>query len=258
MKRGRRALTAIMTAALLGLGLSGPDHDASATAYQADEDRARLRRPYGRRGRQGDRGAERQACPRPRRHGDEGAVGVFRFRGPGGHELARPCVTLESPGPVPFWEAIDRLAEASRLAYRLGDSSAVRRPAWRSRGTVRPPARPAMPGRSGSACSGSTSTTTSSSSAGPWVRFFPSGESVPGDAADLASAPKDGGPLYAELHAGRRARPGLPPRRAVEGAGGRGRGREAAPGPRRGRRHGRRSGPSRPSMARLPRSCGSR
>ena len=34
---------------------------------------------------------------------------------------------------------------------------------------------------------------------GPWVRVFPSGMAGPADATALASAPPDGGPLYAEL-----------------------------------------------------------
>jgi hypothetical protein len=118
-------------------------------------------------------------------------------------------VRLESPGPVSFWEAIDRLAVASRLAYRLGDFGETTGVVFEGDGDAPGPACYSGPFRVGLV--GVHEHNDVVLVRGPWVRFYPSGLPAPADAADLASAPKDGGPLYVEL--GVAAEPGLVCRR---------------------------------------------
>jgi hypothetical protein len=208
MTAGRWAFTAIMTAAVLGLGLSGPDDDATArltrpTSVALDfHDRtvAEVVKAIG------DRSGKRVAA-----HGAmaKSAAGVFRIGGPADMSWRDRTVTLESTGPVPFWEAIDRLSVASRLAYRLGDFSESTGVVFEGDGDAPGPACYAGPFRVG--LLGVHEHHDVVLVRGPWVWFYPSGVPAPADASDLASAPKDGGPLYAELNLA--AEPGLVCRR---------------------------------------------
>lgn len=122
-------------------------------------------------------------------------------------------MTLESSGPVPFWEAIDRLSAAGRLAYRVGDFGDSTGVAFEgdgdSDGGVTGPACYAGPFRIG--LIGVHEHREVVLVRGPWVRFYPVGSTAPADASDLVSAPKDGGPLYVELNLA--AEPGLVCRR---------------------------------------------
>jgi hypothetical protein len=111
-------------------------------------------------------------------------------------------VTLAAPEPVPFWEAVDRLAEAAQVRYRLAHGG--------SNGAETTTVLFLGPG----AFEGGRAHYTGPFRVGllglhehddvlfvrgPWVRVYPSGMPGPADATALASAPQDGGPLYAEL-----------------------------------------------------------
>jgi hypothetical protein len=193
-----------MAAAVCGLGLSGPDPDAGArltrpTSVALDfHDRTIAEVVKAIENRSGKRVAAFSAVAKS-------AVGGFQ---PADMSWRERKVTLESPTPVPFWEAIDRLAVVSRLAYRLGDFGESTGVVFEGDGDAPGPACYAGPFRIG--LLGVHEHREVILVRGPWVRFYPSG--VPADAAELTSAPKDGGPLYAEL--GVAAEPGLVCRRA--------------------------------------------
>lgn len=111
-------------------------------------------------------------------------------------------VTIEAPQAVPFWEAIDRLAEEGQVRYRLGsrgdhpgpDSTVV---VFEGPGDAPSLARYAGPFRVGLLSVHEHREVVFVR--GPWVQVFPSGDSVATDATGLGAAPLDGGPLYAEL-----------------------------------------------------------
>ena len=118
-------------------------------------------------------------------------------------------VTLESPAPVPFWEAIDRLAVASRLAYRIADFEVTTGVVFEGEGDPPSPACYAGPFRIGLRAIHEYHENIFLR--GPWVKFYPSGLAFPADATELAEAPVDGGPLHVELEVA--AEPGLVCRR---------------------------------------------
>jgi hypothetical protein len=111
-------------------------------------------------------------------------------------------VTLEAPGPVPFWEAVDRLAEAGRVRYRLAHGGATGAEtttvlflgAGAAEGGIACYTGPFRVGLLGLHGHDDILFVR-----GPWVRVYPSGMAGPADATALASAPPDGGPDYAEL-----------------------------------------------------------
>jgi hypothetical protein len=119
-------------------------------------------------------------------------------------------VTIEAPRAVPFWEAIDRLAEEGHVRYRLAsggdptgsDTTVV---VFEGPGDAPSLARYAGPFRVGLLSVHEHREVVFIR--GPWVQVFPSGDSVATDAAGLGAAPLDGGPLYAELQMA--AEPGL-------------------------------------------------
>jgi hypothetical protein len=107
-------------------------------------------------------------------------------------------ITLEAPAPLPFWEAIDRLAVAAGgLSYRLGDWGETTGVVLERGGEAPGPSCRAGPFLV--ALRGVHAYREAILVRGPWVRFEPSGVAVPADAATLTAAPADGGPLYAEL-----------------------------------------------------------
>ena len=110
-----------MTAVVLGLGLSGPDPGGKCTAYQADD--GRVLDFHDRTVGEVVRAIEDRSGKRVVAYGAgrRAASGTVQIKGPVDSSRHDRTVTLESPGPVPFWEAIDRLAVAGRLTYRLGD-----------------------------------------------------------------------------------------------------------------------------------------
>jgi hypothetical protein len=198
-----------MAAAVCGLGLSGPDDDASA----------RLTRPtsvaldfHDRTVADAVRAIENRSGKRVAAFGAvaKSAGGFIPMAVPKDMSWRDRKVTLESPAPVPFWEAIDRLAVASRLAYRLSDFGESTGVVFEGDGDAPGPACYAGPFRIG--LIGIHEHREVILVRGPWVRFYPSGVPVPADAVELTSAPKDGGLLYAELEVA--AEPGLVCRRA--------------------------------------------
>jgi hypothetical protein len=119
-------------------------------------------------------------------------------------------VTLEAPNPVPFWEAVERLGAAGRVGYRLGHYGSTGAEYTgvvfeESGGGAGGLVNYSGPFRVGLA--GLHEHRDVVFIRGPWVRVYPSGSAAPADAADLGSAPPDGGPFYAELHV--MAEPGL-------------------------------------------------
>jgi hypothetical protein len=138
-------------------------------------------------------------------------------------------VSLEAPEAVPFWEAIDRLSAAGRVGYRLatyGDLGAE------STGVVfEGPAEPRddpvqYSGPFRVSLAGVHQHREVVFVKGAWVQVYPSGYAVLAPAAELATTPRDGGPLYAEIRV--MAEPGLICRRngplsALEAADDRGR-----------------------------------
>lgn len=118
-------------------------------------------------------------------------------------------VTLKSPQPVPFWEAIDRLAEAGRLGYRLAEGgdpgAAALSVAFTESGAGPGLACYAGPFRVG--LHGVHEYHEVLLVRGRWVQILPSGLTIAADASELSTAPKDGGPLFVELNVA--AEPGL-------------------------------------------------
>lgn len=150
--------------------------------------------------------------------------GAFPIGEPEDVDLFSRKVTLESPAPVPFWEAVDRLALASGLSYRLAEFEAATGVVFEGEGAAPGPACYSGPFRVGLIAM--REYRENFFVRGPWVRFYPSGLPFPADAAELADAPKEGGPLFVEFEIA--AEPGLVCRRngplrnleAVDGAGG--------------------------------------
>lgn len=118
-------------------------------------------------------------------------------------------VTLKAAEPVRFWEAVDRLCEAGKLGARLTElgetgsatSGLVLEESDRGAGGLVDYAGPFRV-----ALIGLHEHRDALFVQGPWVRVQGS-MSTPIDAADLKSAPSDGGVLYAELQV--MAEPGL-------------------------------------------------
>ena len=212
MRAGTWASTAAVATAVLGLGLSGPEDVASArlngpTSIALDfRDRPVAEVVKAIEARSGKRVAAFDATTK-------GASGFVPNLDPARKTWRDRKVTLESSGPIPFWEAIDRLSAAGRLAYRVGDfgdsTGVVFEGDGDSDGGVPGPACYAGPFRIG--LIGVHEHREVVLVRGPWVRFYPAGSTAPADASDLVSAPKDGGPLYVELNVA--AEPGLVCRR---------------------------------------------
>jgi len=197
-----------MAAVVLGLGPGGPDHDAGARLTKPTSVTLDFRdRPVG----EVVKAIEARSGKRVTAHGNftKSAIGGFRLGGPADMSWRDRTVTLEAPEPVPFWEAIDRLAVAGRMAYRVGDYGDSTGVDFGGDGDAPSPACYAGPFRVG--LLGVHEHREVIFVRGPWVRFYPSGVPAPADAADLTEAPKDGGTLYAEL--GVAAEPGLVCRR---------------------------------------------
>jgi hypothetical protein len=110
-------------------------------------------------------------------------------------------VTLVAQEPVPFWEAIDRLAEAGRVGRRLihfGDTgSETTGVVFEESSDDLGLAHYTGPFRVGLASVHEHREVLFVRA--PWVRIYPSGFPAAADATTLRSAPADGGPLYAEL-----------------------------------------------------------
>lgn len=209
MLAARSISIAATAAAVLGLCLSG----------RSDGDQAKLTRPtpvaLDFRARpvgevvktiESRTGKKVVAFGRPMTKAAPGQVG---FGGPVDIAWRDRPVTLESAKPVGFWEAIDRLAVAGKLAYRVGDFGDATGVVFEGDGDAPSPACYAGPFRIGLV--GIHEYHESFFVRGPWVQFSPSGYAVAADAAEIASAPKDGGPFYAELNLA--AEPGLVCRR---------------------------------------------
>jgi hypothetical protein len=112
-------------------------------------------------------------------------------------------VTLLAPEPVPFWDAIDRLAAAGKVRYRLSDwgdtgfsSSGVS-----FEGDGEAPGLACYSGAFRVGLFGIHEHREAILVRAPWVRVYPSGYPVPGDIDpdEQGEAPPQGGPLYAEL-----------------------------------------------------------
>jgi hypothetical protein len=111
-------------------------------------------------------------------------------------------VTLEASEPVPFWEAVDRLAAAGRVRYRLahGGTNGAETTSVLFLGTGA--VEGGLPYYTGPFRAGLLGVHAHDDILfvrGPWVRVYPSGMAGPADATALASAPPDGGSVYAEL-----------------------------------------------------------
>jgi len=201
MTVGRWALTVIMMAAILGLGLSAPDPDASARLTKST---SVVLDPHDRTVAEVVKSIERRSGKRviAQNPMTKGIVGGGQLGNPNDTTWFDRPVRLESPGPIPFWDAIDRLAETGRLAYRVadfGDSGAASTGVvFEGDGDVPSPACYVGPFRIG--LDGVHEHRDVILVRGPWVQFYASGYPAPAVAADLASMPKDGGPLYAELN----------------------------------------------------------
>lgn len=200
MRPGTRVFTALTVAAAVTLGLSGAGEEPGAALTRPTQVTLDFRgRPVG----EVTKSIEKRTGKRVSALGTM-TKGIAGFGRPGGPADARwrdRTVTLEAPEPVPFWEAMDRLAEVGRIAYRLGEfgdtgagSTGV---VFEGDGDAPGPACYAGPFRVG--LSGVHEHRDAILVRGAWVRVYPSGVPVPADAAELASAPKDGGPLYVEL-----------------------------------------------------------
>ena len=121
----------------------------------------------------------------------------------------RRRVTLKAAEPVRFWEAVDWLCEAGRIGFRLaefGETGSATSglvfegPSKRASGLIQ------YEGPFRVALTGIHEHRDVMFVQGPWVRVY-ANMTGPINAADLKSAPLDGGPLYAELQL--MAEPGL-------------------------------------------------
>jgi hypothetical protein len=205
MRTERWALTLSVAASVLGLGLSGDAPDA----------RTRLTKPtpvvldfHKRTVAQIVSAIENRTGKRVAAHPGMTKT-AFPFGDPPDLSWRDRSVTLESPRPVPFWEAMDRLAVASKLAYRLGDYGDSTGVVFEGDGEAPAPACYGGPFRVGLVAVHEYRENIFIR--GPWVKFTPSNFPIPADGADLSEAPKDGGPLYVELEIA--AEPGLVCRR---------------------------------------------
>jgi hypothetical protein len=127
--------------------------------------------------------------------------------------VERP-VTLEAGEPVPFWEAIDRLAVAGHVGYHLakyGDTGAEWTGVLFEGGDANVGDFVQYAGPFRVSLEGLHEHRDLVFVRGPWIQVFPSGYSGWADAADLATAPADGGPFHAEMQV--MAEPGLIVRR---------------------------------------------
>jgi hypothetical protein len=138
-----------------------------------------------------------------------GAIRVFPpVRAP---EWRTRKISLMAPGPVPFWEAVDRIAEAGQTNYRFAGSGDT---GWESTvvvfgdDEVRPGGLVQYTGPLRVQLLAVHGYDEAIFVRGPWVRanqgnFY----AAPVEAADLGAAPPDGGPLHAEIQV--MAEPGL-------------------------------------------------
>ncbi|WP_406694787.1 hypothetical protein V5E97_27455 [Singulisphaera sp. Ch08] len=201
MTIGKWPLAAIAAAGLLGLGLSEPEQDVAArltspTKIKLDfRDRKVSEVIKAIASRSGKRVVENRSMVKT-------VAGVVHLGGQPDLSWLDRDVTLESPTPVPFWEGIDRLAEAGRLAYRLAEfgemGSATTGVSVEGDGAAPSPACYAGPFRVG--LLGVHEHKEVILVQGAWVRFNPASTVAQATAADLSSAPKDGGPCYVELN----------------------------------------------------------
>ena len=122
-------------------------------------------------------------------------------------------VTLLATEPVPFWDAIDRLAAAGKLRYRLASSGDTGFETtfvlFEGEGEV--PGLACYAGPFRVELQGVHEHREAVLVRAPWVQVYPSGYPAPAEADELGEAPPDGGPLYAELRVA--AEPGLLGRR---------------------------------------------
>ncbi|SIO57629.1 hypothetical protein SAMN05444166_5449 [Singulisphaera sp. GP187] len=201
MTIGKWPLAAIAAAGLLGLGLAEPDQDVAARLTRPtkilldfrDRPVAEVIKELARRS--GKRVVESRSMVKS-------VAGVSRIGVQPDLSWLERTVTLESPAPVPFWEGIDRLAEAGRLAYRVGEFGAMGSSSTgvsvEGDGTAPSPACYAGPFRVG--LLGVHEYNEVILVQGAWVRFYPATTVGQATAADLSAAPKDGGPCYVELN----------------------------------------------------------
>jgi hypothetical protein len=110
-------------------------------------------------------------------------------------------ITLVAREPVPFWDAIDRLAESAKLGWRLREFGET---GFGSCGVNfdGSPFEAQLTQYSGPfrvALTGVHEHREVLFVRAPWVEVYPSGYHGPADAISLASAPRDGGDFYAEL-----------------------------------------------------------
>jgi hypothetical protein len=209
MTASKWIVSAAMSAVLLGLGLAGSANEPSARLAHPTKVALDFRdRPVG----EVVKAVETRTGKKVVAFGrmiTKSAPGQFPIGGPVDQGWRDRSVTLESPAPVPFWEAIDRLAVAGQLTYRVGDFGDSTGVVFEGDGEAPSPACYAGPFRIGLLAVHEHRDVVLVR--GPWVRFSISEIPSPADAAELASAPNNGGPLYAELNLA--AEPGLVCRR---------------------------------------------
>ncbi|MEO6807568.1 MAG: hypothetical protein ABI353_00445 [Isosphaeraceae bacterium] len=145
---------------------------------------------------------------------DAGTMGINGNADTQEHDWQNRRVTLKTAEPVPFWEAVDRLCEAAKIGYRMSEfgetgsetSGLVFEESDRRTGGL---VRYVGPFRV--ALTGLHEHREVLFVQGPRVRVY-ANMFTPHNAADLKSAPLDGGPRYAELRL--MAEPGLICRRS--------------------------------------------